>query len=436
MESASSTALEQATALGEDALIAGASAVRAASRFHHGDFPAARDLADAAADLVRGADTSAAPVAWLDTLFHLGMSGVFMERYSRATGHLGQALDIARATGAEQLYVESAAGRAAAQTELGLLADARESADAAVDAARLSNNPQKLAWGLMARATVATAEGALDGALRDGAEAVEIARTVEAPTIASGVATAAAGALIEAGDHAAAVEVLTGLQGGEGLELVFPTRHALACRLLTRAELGRANPAAARAWAERAAAYAAQNDLAMPSAHAALAEAAVLLAEGEPGRAAERAEHAVSLCESVGAVLEAARAQLLAGQALAAAGDRERAGDHLRSAEAAFARIGAGRLRDQTVRELRAIGRRVARAGRRGDLAAGGLAALSGREREVADLVRDRLTNRQIGAELFLSEKTVETHLRNVFVKLGVDSRVAVARMLEEAAAP
>jgi DNA-binding NarL/FixJ family response regulator len=65
----------------------------------------------------------------------------------------------------------------------------------------------------------------------------------------------------------------------------------------------------------------------------------------------------------------------------------------------------------------------------------GGLDSLTEREREVAELVCDRHTNRQIAAELFLSEKTVETHLRNVFVKLSVGSRVEVARAVERARA-
>jgi DNA-binding NarL/FixJ family response regulator len=51
----------------------------------------------------------------------------------------------------------------------------------------------------------------------------------------------------------------------------------------------------------------------------------------------------------------------------------------------------------------------------------------------VARLVADRKTNPQIAAELFLSHKTVETHLRNIFHKLGVSSRVALARAIERA---
>ena len=59
---------------------------------------------------------------------------------------------------------------------------------------------------------------------------------------------------------------------------------------------------------------------------------------------------------------------------------------------------------------------------------------LSERELEVARLVVDRRTNPEIAADLFLSLKTVETHMRNIFRKLGVSSRVEVARVLERAA--
>jgi len=86
------------------------------------------------------------------------------------------------------------------------------------------------------------------------------------------------------------------------------------------------------------------------------------------------------------------------------------------------------------VQELRRLGHRVARRPRAASVPAGaGLEQLTQREREIAGLVRDRHTNRQIAGELFLSEKTVETHLRNIFVKLGVSSRVEVARAVERA---
>lgn len=57
----------------------------------------------------------------------------------------------------------------------------------------------------------------------------------------------------------------------------------------------------------------------------------------------------------------------------------------------------------------------------------GRVAALSARGRETAEHVAAGRTNRAIGGILFLSEKTVETHLSRVFRKLGVRSRSQVA---------
>jgi DNA-binding NarL/FixJ family response regulator len=52
---------------------------------------------------------------------------------------------------------------------------------------------------------------------------------------------------------------------------------------------------------------------------------------------------------------------------------------------------------------------------------------------QIARLVVDRLTNAEIAAELFLSLKTIETHMHNMFNKLNVSSRVELARAVERA---
>ena len=96
----------------------------------------------------------------------------------------------------------------------------------------------------------------------------------------------------------------------------------------------------------------------------------------------------------------------------------------------AWSGMTALRVRDQARRELRKLG---ARSEVRGPAtgADAGLESLTAREREIADLVADRLTNPQIAEKLFLSKKTVESHIRNLFVKLGVSSRVEIARLVE-----
>jgi DNA-binding NarL/FixJ family response regulator len=63
-------------------------------------------------------------------------------------------------------------------------------------------------------------------------------------------------------------------------------------------------------------------------------------------------------------------------------------------------------------------------------------AELTRRQLEIARLVADDLTNRQIAARLFLSERTVETHVTNILNRLGLNSRVELARWLAGQAEP
>jgi DNA-binding CsgD family transcriptional regulator len=61
---------------------------------------------------------------------------------------------------------------------------------------------------------------------------------------------------------------------------------------------------------------------------------------------------------------------------------------------------------------------------------------LTRRQREIARLIADELSNRQIAARLFLSERTVETHVTNILNKLGLGSRVQLSRWMAELTEP
>lgn len=54
---------------------------------------------------------------------------------------------------------------------------------------------------------------------------------------------------------------------------------------------------------------------------------------------------------------------------------------------------------------------------------------LSGRELEVAQLVAEGLTNRQIGGRLIISERTAQNHVQHILTKLGLANRSQIARM-------
>jgi DNA-binding NarL/FixJ family response regulator len=91
---------------------------------------------------------------------------------------------------------------------------------------------------------------------------------------------------------------------------------------------------------------------------------------------------------------------------------------HLRAALGTFEGLRAAPWAERAAQELRASGETVRK---RDDADA---AALTPQERQVAQLVRRGLSNKDVAAQLFVSPRTVEFHLRNVFTKAGVTSRV------------
>ena len=115
--------------------------------------------------------------------------------------------------------------------------------------------------------------------------------------------------------------------------------------------------------------------------------------------------------------VELARAHLFYGEWLRREGRRLDARHHVRSAYEMFADMGAEAFAERARHELLATGETVRKR------AVGGRDEFTAQEARIARLAAEGRTNPEIGAELFLSPRTVEWHLRKVFAKLGIGSR-------------
>jgi DNA-binding NarL/FixJ family response regulator/tetratricopeptide (TPR) repeat protein len=369
--------------------------------------------------------------AHVDAAARLSGTELYLGRYAEGDVHASRALSLARATGRGELFLVLVQTLGALWRLRGKLAEAGELLDGGIEASRLLGNAHALVWSLCGRSAAAIHAGDLDLALATAQEAVELSDGLDEGFHSAEAAVDLARALLELGRPEGTVELLLESAGGDELLLIAggPRAHALellahCCLALGRRDEARHAAAAAGAWA-------AVVQLPIAVCWAERAAAAVALEEGEAADSANRALAAAAAADEAGAPIESALSRALAGRALARAGEADRAAAELQRAVQVFESCGAPRYRDAAERELRQLGHHIHRRTRPGKAGASRLESLTERELQVARLVVDRKTNAEIAAELFLSTKTVETHLRNIFRKLGVSSRVAVARAVE-----
>jgi len=419
-----------AAPLGDRVLGAATLAVRAAGAALGGAVVDARVYREQAAELVdRLSDDELS--RRLDVLFHLANAEMYLDHFEDVCRHADRALRIGRTTGQGDLFPILLPMLGTALWLQGRVAESTEVLEGAVEAARLVDNPHGLVWNLLSRSLAEFAAGNVDVALATGEEAVDVARHLDASTSSAWSAVAFATALLGTDGAARAAELLIA-SGGIDQQQIGGGWRVRSLELLTRCLLDSGRHEEAQRAASTAADCADGISLPMAAAMADLARAAVMLDCGDSGDAAERALVAATALEEVGNLFDAAGARTLAGRALARAGEQDRAATQLERSAAAFDGFGSPRLRAEAERELRKLGRRIHRRTRAGDADAPGVASLTGRELEVARLVADGKTNAEIAAALYLSPKTVETHLRNTFRKLNVSSRLQVARAVEQ----
>jgi ATP/maltotriose-dependent transcriptional regulator MalT len=424
-------ALSTARPLGDRPLTAAAVAVLAFARATSGAMPEAEARRSEAAALVADLDDDELALR-LDAAANLAGAELYLDRWEEAGAHAERAIAVGRATGQSEFIPLPYSILGHVKLLRGQLAEAAELLDNAVEGARLSGNVQALAGNLGNRSFAALAAGDVGIALATAEECVELTRGLDQSLVcAAGVALAAA--LLETGDPGRAVDSLIGSSGGDTLPLIPGVWRAKFLELLTRCRLAVGHRGAAERAAADARAMATALRLRMAASMADRAAAAVALDARHTDLAAKHALTAATAADEVGAPVEAALARTLAGRALAQAGQTERAVAELKHAASELQACGALRYRAAAERELRGLGHRIHRRTRPGKVDGTGVEALTERELQVARLVVDRRTNPEIAEALFLSPKTVETHMRNIFHKIGVSSRVEVARTVERA---
>ncbi len=139
----------------------------------------------------------------------------------------------------------------------------------------------------------------------------------------------------------------------------------------------------------------------------------MLLAEGDARSALDALRNSSAGWDELDAPYDAARVRVLIGRACRELGDDDTADMEFEAARSTFRKLGA----EPDLERLRALTRGAASVG------SGPEHGLTRRELEVLSQVATGRTNRAIAGELFISERTVERHVSNIFRKLSVSSR-------------
>ncbi|MFC4114372.1 helix-turn-helix transcriptional regulator [Nonomuraea zeae] len=392
----------------DPALEAAAYALLAVACLQDGDLAAARAHSRRAGWLMDSASDTAL-VPHVELVAPLSWSEISLNRPADAERHLARGIDLATRSGRSYAMPYLLIGQAQLRTRAGRLAEAIEIAEHAASASEYIHSSETLA---MARCVLL-----LPVLWRHGVD--------PAMTLADSLTAAGPGsAWWQAIAYVSVARVrLAGRTGGDHPQPPVLTRDTEVERLAVQSIRAGADGDVGTALERSAAAVEAAGDLPYQLGIAYDARARALSGHDDLPGAVAAARIAAERFGEGGAVVERGVAHQLLATVHGRMGDVASSHAEIGRAKAAYRESGADWLAGQLTR----VERRLAASGQRHVARE---TALTKRELQVAELISQGLTNREVAEQLQVSQKTVETHVTRIFSKFDVRSRVALARRL------
>ena len=353
------------------------------------------------------------PLVWASLIATMGNTGGDI---GDGLPYSSRAVTIARERGLLSILPMALWAQATALRDRGHFNLARSAAEEGIRLASDFGHRLGAGWNLTVLATLDALRGDESGARDHAAEAIELAGTGGATLVLSNAEWALGQLDLTLGRPGEATDrllLVTALERPESNALIG--LWSIPDLIEAAARSGRLDETVDRfdryaAWVEHA-----------PSAErlSVLARCRALAGNGD---AREQFETALAPDATISPFLQA-RTELLYGEWLRRERQRREARRHLRRAADLFRQVGAPPWEERAEAELRATGEKA----RRRDPST--LDQLTPQELQIAGLVAAGMTNREIAAQLYLSPRTIDYHLRKVFIKLGVTSRIELVRV-------
>ncbi|WP_308429599.1 helix-turn-helix transcriptional regulator [Streptomyces flaveus] len=417
--------LEAARSLGDEIGEASALSLAAMGEAYAGDMAASRKFAALAAGLVDGLTDS--DVARLcESLVRLGWTEAFQENFADTERHAERGLAVARRTGQLYMLSQLLLCKAYAHFSTCRITTAMELVDEAESVARAVGSSDLLGFTLALRSVI-LAQAYPQGDPRPLAVAENAASVAGNSHTWWGNAykSLLAYAALSSGDPHRARDVMLEA-GGKDLHRLQRSMRPNHLELLVTASLATGDTADAERWAELAHEEASRLGLAAKRAAGLRSLAQVAQRRGDVAAAARMYAEAARLNRRSGTTLREVQSLLFGAPLMKAVGEDARAHAMWRRGRRLAADGGAGMLLGVAER----VRPKVFGAADGQPDASDPLSGLTSREREIADLVTEGLTSKEVATKLHLSPRTVEGYLGRIYRKTGVSSRAALASLV------